>query len=169
MPTLIATAGASNANSYCTLTEANAYHDVHLYATTWTDADDDQRIIALIWATRMLDEICDWLGEKVTTTQALRWPRSGVYDRDDIVISSTVIPTWLKNATAELARHLLAKDRLQTIDDATNGLKSADVGSISVEFDKGNQLAMLPASIQNIIGPYAGSSGSRSQISLTRV
>ena len=32
--------GKADANSYADLTDANAYHDGHLYATAWTAATD---------------------------------------------------------------------------------------------------------------------------------
>ncbi len=169
MATLIATAGAANANSYCTLVEADSYHETHLYASTWTDASDDDKVIALIWATRVLDQVCDWGGEKASSSQALRWPRGGVYDQDNIAISVSIIPTWLKNATAEYARLLLSKDRLQEMDDALNGLKRASVGSLSVEFDSSSQITVLPISVQNMISHYVGGVAGGFQVPLVRV
>ena len=70
-PTLVATPGASNANSYTTVAEATAYFESRLYRSTWENADPADQTVALIWATRVLDEQIDWLGTKVSTTQAL--------------------------------------------------------------------------------------------------
>src|SRR5688500_3618315 len=98
--TLIATPGAANANSYCTIAEANAYHEAHLYAEAWTEGDDEKRIPALIWATRLLDEQMQWRGYPSTLEQALRWPRSWVPDRDgQVFIDNAIVPTFLKHAT----------------------------------------------------------------------
>ncbi len=56
MPTVIITPGASNANSYCSRADGDAYHEAHLYASAWTGATADQKDAALFWATRLLDE-----------------------------------------------------------------------------------------------------------------
>lgn len=169
MATIVATAGANNANSYCTLAEAQAYHDVHLYASAWTDAEDDNKVIALIWATRTLDEMCEWAGDKVTQEQALRFPRYNVYDQDGFIQVHTAIPQWLKNATAELARHLLTKDRLQSMEDAITGLKSVQAGPVAVEFDSMDRITVFPQSVQQIIAPYITNSTGGFQIPLVRV
>jgi len=168
MPTIVATAGATNANSYATLTEANTYHDTHLYASVWTDAEDDNKIIALIWATRLLDQVCTWDGAKVTQGQALRWPRSWVYDQDGYVFPNDAIPQWLKNVAAELARHLLTKDRLQAMEDAIAGLKSVQAGSVSVEFDSMDRISALPISVQQMLEPYAKTSSGGFQVPVVR-
>lgn len=151
MPTLIATPGATNANSYATLAEALTYHESHLYASVWENADDDQKIVALIWATRLLDEQQDWKGEKVSGLQALRWPRSYAEDCDGYSIDSVTIPLSLKNATAELARHLLTKDRLQVMDDNVAGLKSVTAGSVSVEFSSMDRIDLFPPSVDQML------------------
>ena len=169
MPTIVATAGATNANSYCTLAEANTYHESHLYASAWTDAEDDNKIIALIWATRTLDEMCEWVGEKVTQEQALRFPRYNVYDQDGFIQVHTAIPQWLKNATAEFARQLISKDRLQAMEDAIAGLKSVTAGPVSVTFDSMDRITVFPQSVQQIIAPYITNSTGGFQVPLVRV
>ena len=168
MPTLVATAGATNANSYCTLAEANTYHESRLYTTSWTDAEDDNKVIALIWATRMLDEICDWVGEKSTGEQALRWPRWDAWDKDGYNLDANTIPTFLKNATAELAFQLILKDRLQTMDDSIGGLKSVTAGSVSVDFDKMDRIQALPQSVLNLIKGFTNNATGGWQIPLVR-
>ena len=168
MPTLVATAGAVNANSYSTLAEADLYHEQHLYATTWTEADDDNKIIALIWATRVLDEEVDWSGTKSTNEQSLRWPRYDVYDRDGYALLNTTIPQFLKNATAELARHLLLKDRFQVMDENVAGLKSVTAGPVSVEFDTMDRIDLLPPSVLSMIKEFAKSGTGGMTIPLVR-
>lgn len=157
MPTLIATAGAETANSYCTVAEAEAYHDTHLYATAWTAADEDQQIAALIWATRLLDEQVDWFGYVESLTQALRWPRAGVLDREGRqYVSSTTIPTFLKRATAELARHLLAGDRTQ---ERSIGIQSVVADAVQVTFDNHDVKPILPPSVRSMVQSYGEVSG----------
>ncbi len=111
-------AGLANANSYATVAEADAYHEARLHSDVWSDAaiagtgvDTTTQPAALVWATRILDEQCNWLGLPYTTTQRLRFPRTGVYSPDGVLLGPAVISPWLKNATAELARMLIASDR----------------------------------------------------------
>lgn len=155
--TLIATAGDANANSYATLAEATAYHDTHLYGSTWTDADPDDQARALIWATRILDAEVDWVGAKYTAAQALRWPRSSVLDRDGYTVAVDAIPTFLKQATAELARWLLTEDRTAERGFGITRLK-ADV--VELEFDKSDERPLLPDAVLSLIAGY-GSAGAQ--------
>lgn len=170
MPTLVATAGAVNANSYCTLAEGNTYHESHLYASTWTDGEDDNKIIALVWATRLLDEQYDWVGEKISSTQALRWPRSGVIDRDGWEVDFDTIPQFLKNATAELARQLMTSDRFGTRDSAQAGIKSVKAGSVAVEFDSLDRIEVFPEAVDTMVSFYTtGSQLGGIEVPLVRV
>ncbi len=170
MPTVIATPGAANANSYTTRAEATTYHASHLYASVWEDAEDDQKDIALIWATRILDEEMDWVGSKVSAEQALRWPRSDVEDRDGYILSSTTIPAFLKNATAELARQLLSSDRFATRDEAASGIQSVSAGSVSVTFDKHDRITLFPESVKSMLSFYTyGTTTGGFEVPLVRV
>jgi hypothetical protein len=99
MPTIVATPGAANANSYLTRAEAQAYFDARLSVAGWDDADDQD--VLLIMATRVIDAIArplktfvpaqggiaayyrtrrTWTGAPASTTQRLAWPRTGMYD-----------------------------------------------------------------------------------------
>lgn len=155
--------GLANANSYASLAEADAYHEAHLYASTWQTMTTPEKTAALVWATRLLDEQIAWYGYKATTVQALRWPRGGVPERDaDIdaayaalygyILPSNVIPVWLKNATAELARQLKATDR--TADVETVGYSQISVGSISLTIDKNDKKNLLPDAVVSMVEPY---------------
>ena len=155
MPTLIATPGAVNANSYATVAEADTYHETHLYMSVWENADTDQKTIALIWATRLLDEQNDWIGEKASAAQALRWPRSYAEDADGYPIDAATIPNGIKNATAELARHLLVKDRLQEMDENVAGLKSVEAGSVAVEFSSMDRIDLFPPSVDQMLKHFS--------------
>lgn len=151
--TLIATAGAVNANSYCTLAEAYIYHQSRLHSMpTWDAADDgEEKAPALVWATRLLDETLKWVGLKATDAQALRWPRTFAYDIDGIEISDTTIPQFLKNATAEYAFYLLGTD--MTADDTRDlmGFEELKVGPISLKVDKYTKKPVLPRSVAQIV------------------
>lgn len=138
--TLIATPGASDANTYATKAEASAvggYWETRLFRTTWTGATVADRNAALVWATQILDDWVDWHGVIVSDTQALRWPRYDVTDCDDVPLDSDVIPQFLKDATAELAGHLLAGDPTAAPD--TLGFSRIKVASLELEVDKADR------------------------------
>lgn len=146
--------GKVDANSYASASDGNSYHDAHLYGSTWDDATDAVKDTVLAWATRLLDEQVPWKGSKATTDQALEWPRYGVPDRNGYtILDSDEIPQWLKNATAELARHLIGEDR--TADSDTKGFKSIKVGDIALEIDREDRKAILPRSVIAIVEPYS--------------
>src|SRR5215510_4585286 len=81
--TIITTIGGSTSNSYVDVAAADLYFDDQLNVTKWTAAvtADKQRAL-LTAATRMQDE--NWLGNRVTTTQRLAWPRIGVAKVDQV-------------------------------------------------------------------------------------
>jgi hypothetical protein len=160
MPTIIATPGLNTSNAYCDLAFSDAYHELHLYASAWIDeGDDDRKIAALIWATRLLDEQVGWAGYKLTDEQALRWPRYDVYDQDGYVLASDSIPLFLKNATAELARTLLAENRTT---DRSFGITSVKADTVEVVFDKQDVKPVFPASVLAMVAPYGTVKGSAS-------
>lgn len=153
--TLDATPGGEDANSYCLVLEADRYNAYNLYATAWAAATSDQKIATLVMATRMLNELVEWSGFKTTLEQALRWPRGGVIDRDGYSIDNDVIPQFLKDATAELARYLLSSDRQTTLDAAVTGIKSVKADTVEVVFDKMDRANAIPDSVMAMINFYA--------------
>lgn len=102
---IVATPGASDANSYLTLAEANTYASGDIDAADWEAATDDQRTRALITATRNLD-LVGYVGTRTTTTQALAWPRKD-YTTTERTYEDDEIPLEIKQATWELANSLI--------------------------------------------------------------
>jgi len=145
---LDATPNGSSSDSYVSVSDADAYHAKHLYAATWTNASEDNKEIALKMATRILDEKIEWSGSKASSTQALAWGRTNVTD-DGYIVSSSIIPQPVKNATAEFARHLLSAD--PTGDAQGKGLESMSVGSISLTFDKTDTAGVMPSIVQEML------------------
>lgn len=149
---LVATPGGATSNTYCTVAEADTYHEAHYYASTWNAATTANKNIVLVMATRLLDQLVMWDGNKETTSQALRWPRTSIYDLDGHYISSGTIPQFLKDATAEFARILLASDR--TADAETAGFKRIVIDDIELEVDKFDRPQTIPKSVWIIIKTY---------------
>ena len=155
--------GLSNANSYATVAEGDAYHEAHLYASAWTGAVLSTKTAALVWATRLLDEQVQWYGYRATVAQALSWPRGGVPEKEanadaayaalyGYVIASTVIPTWLKYAVCEYARQLIEVNRTTDVD--TVGYSQITVGPISLTIDKADKKNIVPDSVMSLVSPY---------------
>ena len=60
---LVTTAGGSTSNSYVSLIVADQYHEDRPPAgTTWDDATDDEKNQAILWATKLLDNLIYWTG-----------------------------------------------------------------------------------------------------------
>lgn len=130
-----ATAGAADANAYCTLVQADAYHEAHVAGAAWAAATEDERNRAIVQATRELDAYLAWDGAATSLTQALAWPRLGLYDPDTGgLVDSASIPDRLVAATSEQARLLLAGDRAAELDQQAQGLKALTAGSVSLTF-----------------------------------
>ena len=122
-----ATAGAATSNSYATVAEADAYLAVRGDTSTWTALTLGQKESKLQWAALYLDTLT-FKGTRSTSTQALQWPRIGVWDRDGFEVDG--IPQALKNAQAEMAFQLIANDWTQGLGPVSN--ETLSVGSISL-------------------------------------
>jgi hypothetical protein len=134
MPTIIATPGATNANSYVTVPEADAYNDSRPHADVWENTETLDKARALLLATRLLETRITWKGAPATTVQALQWPRRGLVNRVGVEVSPATIPVDLKDATSELARLLLRTDKTAENAIATLGITSLKAGPTALTF-----------------------------------
>lgn len=105
MPTLVATAGATNANSYLSVAGADSIADSMVGTLAWSSATEANKIKALITATNGLETL-KWTGSRSSTTQALAWPRKEA-SCGDKTIGDDEIPRELELATFDLANALL--------------------------------------------------------------
>jgi len=115
----------TDANSYATAADGDAYHDGHLYASTWTSATTARKEAALVMATRLVDSQCQFNGYRVSDQQALQWPRWKCPDPDGGLaliplrllprgmgfVDYNTVPKAVRDATCEMARELLVQDR----------------------------------------------------------
>jgi hypothetical protein len=142
MPTLVATVGASTSNSFASETEFEDYCDARLNASAWTDASEDDRVRALIEATRELN-VLTYVGDTVDETQALLWPRQYAPDPDSPLVgvsqlawfATTVIPQRIKDATCELAlQFLIAGTTDLSLPDSSQGVIEKTVGPLTTRW-----------------------------------
>lgn len=176
-PTVVATAGASNANSYLTVAEAQSYFDTRVSDSVigaWENADDKSALV--IQGTRTIESLlspmrklvratkaCDsyyrtgptWTGTIASDTQSLMVPRVGLYTRTGVLIASSVVPNELKWAVAELSARLALSDLTLDNDIAIQGITSVKAGSVSVSFRDGSIDVMkgLPDFILSLLVP----------------
>ena len=150
--TIDATAGGADANSYLTLSDAQAIIDGMVEdadVAAWASATDDQKNRALYTATQRLDRE-RFLGARATDTQALQWPRTGVRKPDTYVntyatgfpfrisedyFTDTEIPDQVKRAQVVLAVYLNNnKDGIGL--SGLEDFKNVQIGSLNVTPDK---------------------------------
>jgi len=157
MPTVVATPGAGNANSYCTVAEADAYHETHLYAAPWTAAAPSTKETAVIMATRLLDSLYEWAEWPTSVEQALFWPRVGLLDVKQLeYLGDDEIPLELKYATAEFARQLLLADRTSDNTVETQGIRSLTAGPVSLSFKDTVLPKIVPDAVVNLLPSWWG-------------
>jgi len=171
--TINATPGDPDANSYDTLQEVNDYFDARIPLNPPWNPATDPASRAIVTATRTIDSLASgrrrlvkpasgdayyivgrkWTGTPATSTQALAWPRIGMYDRNGNPIPADVIPRELKEATAELSGQLQQTDR--TLDNAVSaqGIKSISAGSVSVAFKDDIDVKVLSDMVLNLMPP----------------
>ena len=167
--TLVATAKSATANSYCTLAEADQYHDDRpAVSTTWADASENNKIRALMWATKLMESLFLWNSYATTTTQALGWPRTGLLERIDVVLDSDTVPSEVKNAEAEYARQLLVANRAQDNEIEAQGITSIKAGSVFLQFTANQYNKVLPDAVFLMI-PGTWFSSVRGRLSATRI
>lgn len=165
---LVATPGAADANSYETLVEAQAYFAVRFPIAEWTASLIQEAL--LIMSTRVLDSMAiprrrlyrtgttayyitnrAWTGAPATATQALAWPRTGMFDALGRAIDPTIIPQALKDAESELAGQLAKGDRTLDNDVIAQGLTSLRAGSVALSFKDGIWPQVIPDAVWSLM------------------
>jgi len=153
---LIATPGASNANSYATEAESLALVDsLWPRRPAWEAASADDRNRTLAAATVQLDRLT-FVGQAATTTQALEWPRFGT-DVAFYGYDAVTIPIPVKTAQIHLGLWLLEQPGDPVSGAAAVGLTSISFGSeLSMSFgglDAGTSpfLAFISASVLPVL------------------
>lgn len=146
----------AGAESYVSVADADVYH-VARGNTAWT-GDETAKEALLRKATDYMLQVYGlrWKGDRVSSDQALDWPRVGVvaYGFD---VASDVVPDAVANACAELALRAIAGD---LIPDTTRRTLREKVGPIEVEYDPNAPMVPDYQAIDNMLAAYLrGGSG----------
>lgn len=110
---LDATVGGLSANSYATIAIADSYAAERIgdLATAFIALVDSVKEQLLISATRRLDQEF-FAGYKANNSQALKFPRGGIYNEDGRSYEFDEIPNPIQFATIELAMVLTGQPEL---------------------------------------------------------
>lgn len=160
--TLVADAGGTASNSYCTDAEALAYHQTRHLNSVWEETDKTEREKVLMWATRLMDQL-NWRGRRSVQTQALRWPRVGCVDREGFPVTYTDVPKIIKEACAEWAFYLLTEDR--TLDEGGLVELGGKVGPITNAPMYARKV--MPDGVRDMLAPFITSAAGAGRV--TRV
>jgi hypothetical protein len=165
--------GKADANSYASVADGDAYHDGHLYATAWTGASADQKAVALVMASRLIDAEFQFNGTRTTAGQSLQWPRAMCPGPDNVHVPISVllpiaddyveydkVPKAVVQATCEMARELLIADR--TSAPAGEGLKYQNVSGTQTGYDKTDRRPVLSQVAQVMLAKYGSQISAKS-------
>lgn len=151
--------GDADANSYCSLAQANEFHRVRNgNPPAWVSATDEAKRTALRRATYVLDLRYGsrWAGERASSDQALDWPRRYVMDRAGGYYDSSEIPQRLIDATASLALlHISGEDIMPATETgASISSESSSVGSLSqsISYIGGKPTLLQIPQVDRILG-----------------
>lgn len=169
---VVSTVNGIDSNSFVSLVEYAYYHERRLPLDPPVTLTGDVAARNVIMATRILSSMASarktlrwdkagkpyyytsraWLGEVATTTQALAFGRSGLYDNLGRAILSTVIPQELKDATSELAGQLESLgDRTLDNDVKIQGITRIKAGSVELGFKEIIESQVLPDAVMAFI------------------
>jgi len=143
--------GSATGESFCSVTDALAYHSAR-GNSTWATITTEQQEQALRRATDYMEAVYSqrWAGTRTTSTQALSWPRYNVFV-NGYVTSSSAVPRPVINACSELALKAAAGELLS---DSTQQKTRTKVGDIEVEFDKYSPASTQYLAIAASLAPY---------------
>jgi hypothetical protein len=145
-------------NSFVSLEEFDTYVADRVDMAASTDADDTTRSQALVSATDLLNEL-PWTGAMIDSDQPLAFPRNGSYFDTKVggLVLLNGIPKRIKQATYELAHHILNNEGLQ---DRTGSVINMQVGSVNLS--KIEIAPVIPLKVMNMIRPMFINRGARS-------
>jgi hypothetical protein len=100
---------------------------------SWNDLESPVKAAYVVNATRRLDGLVDWIGDRYFKDQKLMWPRVNAWF-DSFLLDNTVFPQAVKDATCEMAFWLAQNDGVisTTPDDSYDSIK---VGPININFN----------------------------------
>jgi len=138
-------------NSYASVADADTYFDTRIDNANWANAATALKEDALVTATQIIDNH-PWIGNAVSSSQALAWPRKNTTHYDprlglETKFTESETPSAVKTAVYEQALHLLDNEDL--LQEKVQTFESISVGSVSLS-DSNNdtgKTSILPARV----------------------
>jgi hypothetical protein len=139
-------------NSYVTEAEATAYFADKYGYDSWVAETNKEG--ALVSACQHLDNMCQWFGNKVLSTQVLEFPRYP---------DAEPVPQDVKDAQCEIAYNIVATGSTTT--EADDPLTELKAGSVLLKFDvKSPNNPLINDLTTQLLAPYGlcpGNSGTK--------
>jgi hypothetical protein len=168
-------AGLASADSLCSLVDATTYHASIGNASWAALASDAVREQMLRKATIYMGQFyrLRWAGCRVTTTQALDWPRAYV-PRPDVIgpyrsfpayYPSDAVPAEVAKACAELALRAASGDLAADIGQA---VIEQTVGPITQKFAAGSPPYKVYRAVDLMLAPFLDGMGGTSNLRVVR-
>jgi hypothetical protein len=152
--------GAANSEAYASVSDFKAYCDAR-GITYPADSVIEQRL--RLGADYMVSVYRNrWAGNRVSTTQALDWPRDNVEMKDGPGMGVTVsyypndtVPDAVKRANIELANRAGSP----LIPDETQAVKRQKVGPVEVEYQDYSRATKTYRAIDTLLAPLLAAGG----------
>ena len=152
--------GLADADSYCSVAYADAYHAA-MGSAAWAALTAEAKEQALRRAAAFMSLHLggrSWAGRRSLQTQALDGPRTDVPDLDfGGVISPDIVPAAIKKACAELAGK--SAGGVDIAPDLGQAVKAERVGPIAVTYADAVQRSTVIQSVALLLAPFIQSSG----------
>lgn len=147
-------------NSYASVEEATEYVSTRVSLdmfSSWDSLDDEDKKKYLVNASRALDSMCEWIGDRYSRDQGLKWPRMNAWV-DGWLLDQTTFPKAVVEATIEQA--LWSMDNSGAVSVTGNSqFDSIKVGPIAIDFNESAGLAtqeFFPDIVAALLKDYGG-------------
>jgi len=157
--------GKADAESYISVSDASSYHSARGNAAWAALASDTVREQCLRKATEYMGQVYGeaWAGYRVSSTQALDWPRYEVPRRDIGAVgyllafwASDAVPEAVQRACAELALRAASGDLLA---DLGQPAIEKTVGPITVRYAEGARQTKRYPAVDGMLTPFLKAGG----------
>lgn len=160
--------GRADAETYCSVAFATAYHAARGNAAWGLLTDDTVREQMLRRATDYMEAIYrpGWAGVRMLTAQALSWPRYGVPIKDVMILQyypNNTVPAAVAHACAELALRAIKGELAPDIGPLKKRVK---VAVIETEYVIGATPYVRFRAVDRMLDPFM--SGTAGNIALVR-
>ncbi len=149
-------------DAYNSLAAVRAYWDAR-GDTAWADLDDSAAEALIRKATDWVDRSFEFIGDKATGTQRLKWPRQYA-EVEGFQLDSSTIPWQVEEATALVAEmfRLGSYNMEGIVTDDTAAISLTKVDVITVQYDTARRLqgGSIPSHVIELLRPVTrGTSG----------